>query len=108
MQRKTLLGLCLPCLLAGCPSNQTSEPPSSGKHIYIDPVSGEMTTPPKGVSQQEETTRAATSREIKPKSEPVPLPQGGEKVELNGRFDTEIRGSVTPDNSIRIQESIKE
>lgn len=101
--RPLILMAALPLLL-GCagPKQDTLAPAASTaqaasqQKIYIDPTSGERTTPPKvqpaeqGAKRTVEAVHDSSSLEV----ETSPVQGGGEFIRLQGRFQTELNATV--------------
>lgn len=128
------LALGLPPLLAGdqngakCATlaHQAETTPASvsqgsaGQRIYIDPETGERTSPPAASEPLFESSHSATTREAAQSAtletvvsdmtsdegleiEPSPVPGGGMKVNLQGRFRQPLVATIDPDGQVHIQ-----
>jgi hypothetical protein len=96
--------------VTGCQSESETTTTSSapGLKAYIDPVTGELTTPPPAAVQQQNLQY--NTMDVK-QEEPVtliPLENGGYRIPLNGRFMHELSATVQEDGSLKIEENIKE
>lgn len=95
--------------VTGCQSEPESTATSSaaGFKAYIDPVTGELTTPPPEVIQQQNLQYNTMDVKQEPPTL-IPLENGGYRIPLNGRFMHELSATVQPDGSLKIEEQIKE
>ena len=107
------------CLFSPLASAQNGD--SAGQRIYIDPQTFERTTPPPAAPEPLfESSPSATTREAAQSAtletfvsamtsdeglemEPSPIPGGGMKVNLQGRFRHPLVATIEPNGNIRIQ-----
>jgi hypothetical protein len=82
-------------------AGDASAPPAAapGMRVYIDPKTGEPTTPPPGAAV--EAAPAVQQRSGEGLVEET-LPGGGVKVDLQGRFKTPLVVTVGPDGRARV------
>lgn len=101
--------IALTALLAGCQSEPETQAQIQGAGLkaYIDPVTGELTTPPPEAVQQQNLQ--FNTMQVAEEEAPVliPLEGGGYRSPLNGRFMHQLNASIQPDGSVKIEESIK-
>ena len=93
---------------------------SAGQRIYIDPETGEQTTPPSAAAPLFESSQSATAKEAAQSAtlhtavsdmtsdegleeEPSPVPGGGMKVNLQGRFQQPLVATIDPEGKVHIQ-----
>lgn len=79
---------------------------SSAQKAYIDPETGELTTP---AQQEVPTTRelSSSARAIEPaakmQEQPSPVPGGGTMIDLKGRFHNPLSATIEDDGQARIE-----
>lgn len=81
------------------PSATTGE--AAGMRIYVDPSTGELTSPPEAAApQQRGVGSAATSTSTQGLVE-EPAPGGGVMIDLQGRFQNEMHATIGADGALR-------
>lgn len=96
--------------VTGCQSEPETTATSSaaGFKAYIDPVTGELTTPPPELVQQQNLQYNTMDVKQQNPATLIPLEGGGYRVPLGGRFMHELSATVQEDGSLKIEENIKE
>ena len=117
-----LAALLLPTLATGC-SSQVSEQGNSaratnveanageptekapGVIVHIDPKTGEIITPPKGVPGEVPQPPVDTTKKPQPelRQVPSPVPGGGVIIELDERFQTPLTATMDPDGNVKLE-----
>jgi hypothetical protein len=78
----------------------------SGMQIHIDPQTGRFTPPPPGAPPLVGTpapTAATSTSDAGLVERPSPTPGGGIMLDLQGRFQHPLVGTVGPDGKVRIE-----
>lgn len=90
-------------------NNQTATPrleAASGMIVYIDPVTGEIITPPTGTrpAQLAKPTTEPSEKKM-PELEPTltPVPGGGIMIQLDSRFHNPLTATIDADGEVRFE-----
>jgi hypothetical protein len=83
--------------------------PNSAQRIYVDPATGRPSTPPREQAQQPASTNRVSTSSEGLKEVPVTERPGGFKVHLQGRFQSTITASNSPNGkaALHCAEDIK-
>lgn len=73
---------------------------SAGMKVHIDPATGAVVPPPAGIIPEITSPAASTSAEGLSER---PLPGGGAKVDLQGRFRKPLTATIEDDGKVSIQ-----
>jgi uncharacterized lipoprotein YajG len=110
---------CTALMLAGCQdkasteqtvSTPDTETQTGSLRAYIDPVTGELTTPSEDEIRRQNLETSINTMDVR-QAEPVemiPLEGGGYRAPLGNNFQVESRATIQPDGSILIEETIKQ
>lgn len=85
--------------LEGSPAPRSTH--TAGRILYVDPETGERTAPPPAVVEREAARRRAGAVRADTGLVKEPLPGGGFRVDLQGRFQTARRKIVQPDGTVQ-------
>ena len=89
-------------------TRQTAEPTEKrpGIIVYIDPKTGEITTPPPGALPApvaQPSVDAAKKPLPEPRETLSPVPGGGVMIELDERFHSPLSATIDTDGKVRFQ-----
>lgn len=93
------IGLALAGRLANA-GDASSTPATPGMRVYVDPETGQPTAPPPDAAVEAAPLAQQRSGEGLVEE---PLPGGGVKVDLQGRFRTPLVVKVAPDGSAHVE-----
>lgn len=83
---------------------------SAAQRIYIDPETGEVTTPPprkRGEEPDPSSSAFSTSHEGLVET-PSPVPGGGTKIDLKGRFRSPLSATVDDHGQVQLEHKTDE
>ena len=84
---------------------------SEAQRVYIDPETGEFTSPPAKTVPTARTTApsaAFSTSDEGLEEKPSPVPGGGTMVELKGRFRTPLTATIDSNGKIKIEHQASE
>ncbi|MGD8371623.1 MAG: hypothetical protein PVF76_09020 [Syntrophobacterales bacterium] len=91
--------------------NLTTSEESGALRVYIDPETGEFTSPPaRGIPAARTTAPSATSSTSHEGLEerPSPVPGGGTMVDLKGRFHSPLTATIDVNGKTRIEHQVSD
>ncbi len=75
---------------------------SAGMRVYVDPSTGALTPEPSTQELGQRSASSAVSTSMQGLVE-EPAPGGGVMIDLQGRFQSEMRATITPENELRTE-----